>query len=91
MNALNEVNRVISSVSCYPATVTSGPSSSLRGGLAGSNGGTGASATGSGEEEDFLTADRMAAWLKENKVLQITLQDSLHQPQYVEKLEKLIR
>ena len=43
------------------------------------------------EEEDFLTADRMAVWLKENRVLQIVLQDSLHQPQYVEKLEKVIR
>jgi ubiquitin carboxyl-terminal hydrolase 9/24 len=43
------------------------------------------------DEEDFLTADRMAIWLKENRVLQIVLQDSLHQPQYVEKLEKVIR
>ena len=43
------------------------------------------------EEEDFLTADRMAIWLKDNRVLQIVLQDSLHQPQYVEKLEKVIR
>ena len=33
----------------------------------------------------------MAIWLKENRVLQIVLQDSLHQPQYVEKLEKVIR
>ena len=30
-------------------------------------------------------------WLKENRVLQIVLRDSLHQPQYVEKLEKIIR
>ena len=43
------------------------------------------------EEEEFLTADRMALWLKENRVLQIVLKDSLHQPQYVEKLEKVIR
>ena len=48
--------------------------------------------TGSaGVNEDFLTADRMALWLKENRVLQIVLKDSLHQPQYVEKLEKVIR
>ena len=33
----------------------------------------------------------MAVWLKDNRVLQIVLQDSLHQPQYVEKLEKVIR
>ena len=42
-------------------------------------------------DEEFLTADRMAIWLKDNKVLQIALQDNLHQPQYVEKLEKIIR
>ena len=24
------------------------------------------------EEEDFLTAERMAAWLKENRVLQVS-------------------
>lgn len=30
-------------------------------------------------------------WIKENKVLQIVLRDSLHQPQYVEKLEKILR
>lgn len=33
----------------------------------------------------------MAAWLKEHRVLQIVLADSLHQPQYVEKLEKILR
>lgn len=43
------------------------------------------------EEEEWLTAERMAEWIKENKVLQIVLRDSLHQPQYVEKLEKIIR
>ncbi len=71
MNALNEVNRVISSVSYYPQrhVATTAPC----------------------DDEDFLTAERMATWLKENKVLQIVLQDSLHQPQYVEKLEKVIR
>lgn len=68
MNALNEVNRVITSVSYYPQRHPN-----------------------PAEEEDFLTAERMAAWLKEKKVLQVVLQDSLHQPQYVEKLEKVIR
>ena len=72
MNALNEVNRVITSVSYYPQhQPRHQPAAS--------------------DEEEFLTADRMATWLKENKVLQIVLQDSLHQPQYVEKLEKVIR
>ena len=41
--------------------------------------------------QDWLTADRMAAWVKENKVIKIVLRDNLHQPQYVEKLEKMIR
>ena len=50
-----------------------------------------AASTPSGDSSDLLTAESMAAWLKENKVLQITLQDSMHQPQYVEKLEKVIR
>ena len=65
MSALNEVNRVISSVWHYP------------------NQGQGTTGTGSqqaqvpqkGEtDEEFLSADRMAVWLKENKVLQIALQ-----------------
>ena len=30
-------------------------------------------------------------WIQENTVLDIVLRDSLHQPQYVEKLEKIIR
>ena len=30
-------------------------------------------------------------WIQENNVLSIVLRDSLHQPQYVEKLEKIIR
>nr|CAD7397023.1 unnamed protein product [Timema cristinae] len=67
MNALNEVNKVIASVTYYPHRHT---------GL---------------EEEEWLTAERMAKWIKENRVLQIVLRDSLHQPQYVEKLEKILR
>lgn len=30
-------------------------------------------------------------WIESNNVLSIVLRDSLHQPQYVEKLEKIIR
>ncbi|KAG1670256.1 putative ubiquitin carboxyl-terminal hydrolase FAF-X [Nymphon striatum] len=67
MNALNEVNKVITSVTYYPHRNTSL------------------------DEEVWLTAERMAKWIEENKVLQIVLRDSLHQPQYVEKLEKIIR
>lgn len=41
---------------------------------------------------DFmLTSDQMAQWLIENKVLEIVLKDYLHQFQYVEKLEIIIR
>ena len=127
MNALNEVNRVITSVSYYPQQ--SGPNT--QGPIIGGNNQVrlnkfrgkqypvikfshniitilanrlyeilyfqgnrqtqGGNANLTNEEEDFLTADRMAIWLKENRVLQIVLQDSLHQPQYVEKLEKVIR
>ncbi|KAG8178428.1 hypothetical protein JTE90_019137 [Oedothorax gibbosus] len=67
MNALNEVNKVIASVSYYTHRHANP------------------------EEEDWLTAERVAEWIKENKVLQIVLRDSLHQPQYVEKLEKILR
>ena len=31
------------------------------------------------------------AWIKENNVLEVVLRDNLHQPQYVEKLEKMLR
>ncbi|KAF5307812.1 hypothetical protein FQR65_LT06684 [Abscondita terminalis] len=67
MNALNEINKVISSVTYYP---------NRHHGI---------------EEEEFLTPERMAKWINENRVLEIVLRDSLHQPQYVEKLEKILR
>ncbi|KAL4220567.1 putative ubiquitin carboxyl-terminal hydrolase FAF-X [Mactra antiquata] len=43
------------------------------------------------EEDEWLTADKMAEWIQDNDVLSIVLRDSLHQPQYVEKLEKILR
>ncbi|EDO35056.1 predicted protein [Nematostella vectensis] len=67
MNALNEINKVISSVSYYTHRHTTA------------------------DEEEWLTAERMAEWIHANKVLSIVLKDNLHQPQYVEKLEKIIR
>ncbi|XP_016322836.1 ubiquitin carboxyl-terminal hydrolase 9X [Sinocyclocheilus anshuiensis] len=67
MNALNEVNKVISSVSYYTHR------------------------HGNAEEEEWLTAERMAEWIQQNNILSIVLRDSLHQPQYVEKLEKILR
>ena len=38
-----------------------------------------------------MTSEKMAAWIKENNLIKIVLRDSLHQPQYVEKLEKILR
>ncbi|XP_053353241.1 probable ubiquitin carboxyl-terminal hydrolase FAF-X isoform X4 [Clarias gariepinus] len=67
MNALNEVNKVISSVSYYTHR------------------------HGNPEEAEWLTAERMAEWIQQNNILSIVLRDSLHQPQYVEKLEKILR
>lgn len=67
MSALNEVNKVIASVTYYPHRHS---------GL---------------EEEEWLTAERMARWIKDNHVLEIVLRDSMHQIQYVEKLEKILR
>ncbi|XP_059944215.1 probable ubiquitin carboxyl-terminal hydrolase FAF-X isoform X5 [Mesoplodon densirostris] len=67
MNALNEINKVISSVSYYTHR------------------------HGHPEEEEWLTVERMAEWIQQNNILSIVLQDSLHQPQYVEKLEKILR
>ena len=68
MNALNEINRVIGSVSYLSHHRHSGF-----------------------EEDELLTHDMVAKWLQENQVLVIVLKDNLHQPQYVEKLEKIIR
>lgn len=45
----------------------------------------------SDEDNDILNAEKMAEWIRENNVLGIVLRDSLHQPQYVEKLEKILR
>ncbi|KAK3094503.1 hypothetical protein FSP39_002606 [Pinctada imbricata] len=43
------------------------------------------------DEDEWLTSDKMAEWIQNNNVLTIVLRDSLHQPQYVEKLEKILR
>merc|ERR1719383_618693 len=52
MNALNEINKVITNVSYYPHRHSSV------------------------DEDEWLTADRMAEWLQENQVLSIVLRDS---------------
>ena len=76
MNALNEINKVIGSVDVYPHI---GPMINQINHLPGL------------ADERCLNSTRVAEWIKENQVLQIVLKDSLHQPQYVEKLEKIIR
>ncbi|CAF0890240.1 unnamed protein product [Adineta ricciae] len=43
------------------------------------------------DDMDSLTSDKFIKWLQENAILDIVLRDCLHQPQYVEKLEKLLR
>ncbi|CAF3335952.1 unnamed protein product [Rotaria socialis] len=43
------------------------------------------------DEPESLTAERLIQWIQENQVLDIVLRDCLHQPQYVEKLEKILR
>jgi len=86
MNALNEVNKVITSVSYYPHTHR-GPDDDEW-------------LTAERMAVCFNAAVCILfliffyciqKWLKEHKVLQIVLRDSLHQPQYVEKLEKILR
>ncbi|KPM09325.1 hypothetical protein QR98_0078590 [Sarcoptes scabiei] len=39
----------------------------------------------------YVSSNEMAQWLIENGVLEIILKDCLHQPQYVEKLENIMR
>ena len=83
MNALNEVNKVISNITyniqlkATPTSVSADPSNS--------------SFNRTDHEEEWLTSDRMALWIQENDVLDIVLRDCMHQPQYVEKLEKILR
>lgn len=69
MNALNEINKMLSYVSYYPPNRPQTPD----------------------DEVDCLTAEKMAKWIKDMDVLGIVLKDSLHQMQYVEKLEKILR
>ncbi|RNA29124.1 putative ubiquitin carboxyl-terminal hydrolase FAF, partial [Brachionus plicatilis] len=79
MNALNEVNKVISNITYNIQMGTSSVSSSS------------CSSRLEGHEEEWLTSERMATWIQENDVLDIVLRDCMHQPQYVEKLEKILR
>ncbi|XP_072935903.1 probable ubiquitin carboxyl-terminal hydrolase FAF isoform X3 [Epargyreus clarus] len=40
---------------------------------------------------EWLTPAVITSWIRENKVVDIVLRDSLHQPQYVDRLEKMLR
>lgn len=107
MNALNEINKMLSAVACYShrtpqqsggggggsgGVTTGGNGAGVGGGNTGGTGGTTTTQCQPADEEmGWLTAERMATWIKENDVLSIVLRDSLHQPQYVEKLEKILR
>ena len=74
MNALNEVNKVISNIT-YSIHIRTSTGPSYNRDI----------------DEEWLTSDRMAKWIQENDVLDIVLRDCMHQPQYVEKLEKILR
>jgi ubiquitin carboxyl-terminal hydrolase 9/24 len=80
MNALNEINKVISNVTYnFQMKVASSTCSSST------------VYNRSDQEEEWLTTDKLAIWIQENDVLDIVLRDCMHQPQYVEKLEKILR
>ncbi len=100
MNALNEVNKVISSVSYYThrhnpeeeewltAERMAVSSAQLRTLL------YFASKTSLPSKIHFSFLRLLLLpqeWIQQNHILSIVLRDSLHQPQYVEKLEKILR
>ncbi len=87
MNALNEVNKVISNITYNVQLRTSSISGSSSSGI----GSTLSSHRSDNNDGEWLTSDRMAKWIQENDVLDIVLRDCMHQPQYVEKLEKILR
>ena len=87
MNALNEVNKVISNITCNIQLRNSSISGSSSSGI----GSTLSSHRSDNNDVEWLTSDRMAKWIQENDVLDIVLRDCMHQPQYVEKLEKILR
>jgi len=69
MHALNELNKLLSSVQ----------TAAFRNPIV------------RNEDTDALTSEKCMRWIQDNQVLDIVLRDCLHQPQYVEKLERLLR
>ena len=43
------------------------------------------------EQDDFLAVERLTAWLSSGNLLPLLLKDFLHLPQYIERVEKLLR
>jgi ubiquitin carboxyl-terminal hydrolase 9/24 len=87
MNALNEINKVISNVTYNLQMKTAGASSATTT----SSTAYGRTGLGADHDEEWLTSEKLAKWIQENDVLDIVLRDCMHQPQYVEKLEKILR
>ena len=43
------------------------------------------------QDSDSITSEDLAIWLKDQKILNTLLTDYLHLPQYVEKLDKILK
>lgn len=65
MNALNEINKIVPTVTYHPHFRP--------------------------QDDDQMQADKLSVWIRENNVLAIVFRDNLHQAQYVEKLDRLVR
>ncbi|CAF3243283.1 unnamed protein product [Rotaria sp. Silwood2] len=68
MNALNEVHKLIPSLSpIHRSTLNRS------------------------DDNEGLTPEKFIKWIEDHEILDIVLRDCLHQPQYVEKLERILR
>lgn len=85
MNALNEINKVISSMNYYPNRHHGMEEEDF---LTPERMAVSISNSRNKGNSIFFCSQK---WINENRVLEIVLRDSLHQPQYVEKLEKILR
>ncbi|CAF3635592.1 unnamed protein product [Rotaria socialis] len=68
MNALNEVHKLLPSLTPIHRSTLSRP-----------------------DDNEGLTPEKFIQWIQEHQILDIVLRDCLHQPQYVEKLERILR
>lgn len=99
MNALNEVNKVISSVSYYTHRHNPEEEEWLTAERMAVNSHQFFTFV-PGIKNFFVSKIHLSflcrlvlpqEWIQQNHILSIVLRDSLHQPQYVEKLEKILR